>query len=124
MKGTSRQATLLMAAAAAGAVLAGTPALAQDSSEIIINAPIRDSLHQRGSMRGLKSQRATLSSLVRYSDLDLASPAGATTLRNRVQRASRAICRRLVEIIPDGTPDGADCVEETSASASDSVQAL
>lgn len=49
------------------------------------------------SRTGIQNQRVQLSHNVSYSDLDLATPSGASELKARVHGAADAVCDRLAQ---------------------------
>src|SRR6476646_10806949 len=98
-------------AAATCVVLGSTPAIAQDygsygptaysgpPEEVIVIAP-RERFREQGGSLNLPPERVSLSTRVRYDDLDLLSWDGAQTLRFRVREAARHVCRHLAEAYP------------------------
>jgi UrcA family protein len=98
-------------AAAAGVMLGAAPALAQDyggygpaaysgpPEDVIVVAP-RERFREQGGTLDLPPDKVSLSTRVRYDDLDLLTWDGAQTLRARVREAARRVCRHLAEAYP------------------------
>ncbi len=101
---------LALAAGAAGALLAGSAAIAQDTDnynqaaynheateQVIVVAPtIRE---DRSNAFGVLN-RVSMSRPVSYHDLDLTTRDGARELRERVRDTARDICQQLAEEYP------------------------
>ena len=98
-------------AAAAGLLLGAGPAAAQDyggygpsaysgpPEDVIVVAP-RERFREQGGSLDLPPAKVSLSTRVRYDDLDLLSWDGEQTLRARVREAARHVCRHLAEAYP------------------------
>jgi len=81
-----------------GLVISSATAFGQDSSsqEVMIRgAPVVTT--EGWSRTGIQNQRLQLSENISYSDLNLATPAGASELKARLHDAANAICNRLAE---------------------------
>jgi UrcA family protein len=97
--------------AVAGALLGTSPAVAQDyggygpaaysgpPEDVIVVAP-RERFREQGGSLDLPPDKVSLSTRVRYDDLDLLTWDGAQTLRARVREAARHVCRHLAEAYP------------------------
>ena len=105
----------MMSAAACLAALWGTAAAAQPVPETVVTGEIEQA--------PLRDDAELVSTVVRYSDLDLASAAGIDSLHRRVHRAATRIC-------VDPTPQplelrqaGLTCRDGAIAGAQDQVAA-
>jgi UrcA family protein len=99
---------------AAGLLLSATPGAAQPygayaappPEEVIVTAPRPNLPNFReeggGGLRSMDvpPERVSLTTHVRYDDLDLTAPDGAYELRRRVRTAARQVCRNLAEAYP------------------------
>lgn len=113
---------LALAASAAGALLAGSAALAQDTDnyneaaysadpteQVIVVAP--DIREDRSGAFGLLN-KVSMSRPVSYHDLDLTTRDGARELRDRVRDTARDICQQLAEEYPyKQQPGSTKCYE-------------
>jgi UrcA family protein len=84
--------------AAAGAVLAGAPALAQTVDELTVTGRL-----------GPDGEPSSLSRAVSYADLDLTSPADRDVLKARIRDTARDLCDELGENNPSYTPIAPSC---------------
>jgi UrcA family protein len=122
---SARTAALL--AGAAGLLFLAAPALAQDygpppddayasapPDEVIVQAPrLRFRSEQSGpSSLDLPPEKVSLSTAVRYDDLDLASWQGARELRYRVHVAAHRVCGQLAEAFPVYQLNGTRCYRD------------
>src|SRR5690242_17060413 len=88
---------------------AAAPALAQDYSDdsnLTVTAP---RFHVEGNRMRSVPERVSLSTNVRYDDLDLRSYRGAHTLRGRVREAAQSVCAQLAEAYPFYQLNGTSC---------------
>lgn len=105
----------VVAAAAAALLAAASPASAQPygaagtyatpPEEVIVTAPRPHAQFREEGGGGLRSmdvppEKVSLTTHVRYDDLDLLSPEGAHELRARVRAAAHGVCRDLAEAYP------------------------
>jgi len=105
----------LAALAAATALCAGAPALAQ-----VYDRGSVDELTVTGRLPG---QRAySLSEAVSYADLDLTRYSDRETLRLRVNDTARRICTRLNQESPNRANMGHSCQENAVRGAMDQVR--
>lgn len=110
---------LLVAASAAGVMLAAPTVSAQDyydeaaydrpNEEIIVQAPEYYRHQQRDSATGAPIVDVAMSREVRFDDLDLRSGWGARALRTRVSATARRLCDRLNVRFPASSADSPDC---------------
>jgi UrcA family protein len=131
MPSSTKYCTLLLAGAF-GAVLAASPAFAQDvsgygygqSDEIVVTAP---HFHAETSPLNGPIEKVSLSNAVRYDDLDLRTWQGARTLKWRVRMEARNICRTLADAYPVeravGTSCYKDAVENGTVRADEAIMA-
>ena len=94
-------------AGALGLVFGSVAASAQDyDQDIIVSAPRFEAAPQR--LNG-PLEKVSLSTRVRYDDLDLRSWRGARELRLRVRDAAQDTCMRLAEAYPVYQQSGTSC---------------
>lgn len=98
------------ALASAALVLSSTPAFSQhtssDTSEVRIEAARSVERIGRSSTTGAPIEIVQLTRRVNYSDLDLATQAGAHELEKRIKETSREACGQLDKLYPVGTSEG------------------
>ena len=102
----------LAVAAAAVAVAYGASA-AEPATEVIVEAPkIAHSTEHVASL-GARVQVASVRYRVSYGDLNLATPAGAQVLEQRIHEAAARACKDIDAIIAPGPPtqDNPPCVK-------------
>jgi UrcA family protein len=120
--------TAALLAGAAGMLFLAAPALAQDygpppdegayasgpPEEVIVQAPrLRFRAEQSGPRSlDLPPEKVSLSTAVRYDDLDLASWEGARELRARVHRAAHHVCGQLADAFPVYQLNGTRCYRD------------
>jgi UrcA family protein len=119
MSGVSRKipTAALIAVAVAGLLSTAAPVSAQPygaygtyeasppPEEVIVTAPRPHAQFREEGGGGLRSmdvppEKVSLTTHVRYDDLDLMSPDGARELRTRVREAAHGVCRDLTEAYP------------------------
>jgi UrcA family protein len=83
-----------LVALAAGVAFADGFASAQPVREVIVEAP-------RPERGGGSGELASVRLRVGYADIDLATPAGAAMLEQRIREAARRACRDLEILYPD-----------------------
>lgn len=109
----------------AAAVVAGG-ALAQQPEDLVVTVSasrvVTTDTGQRSAI-GAPIKGLSLSYKVNYSDLNLATPAGAAELEKRVNGASKAACAELGRLYPDSTPRDAECTKATVKAAMVEVHA-
>jgi UrcA family protein len=103
--------TLRAALIAAALGFAASPALAQDygysdGENIIVTAP---RFHEEGNPMRAVPEKVSLSTQVRYDDLDLRSWRGERTLRWRVRDAAQDVCTQLAQAYPLRQAPGTSC---------------
>jgi len=114
----------LLCAAAAGALFAAAPAGAQQPGDAYaysngpetVTVAVPRARPQRSDI-GAPIRDVAISRDVRYDDLDLASPAGARTLRHRIEYTARTLCQRLDVAYPVATADSPPCYRSAVAGA-------
>lgn len=104
--------SLLRTALVAGALgFAAMPALAQDdgysgNESVTVTAP---RFHVEGNRMRPVPEKVSLSTQVRYDDLDLRSRRGAHSLRLRVRDAAQDVCGQLADAYPFYQLNGTSC---------------
>jgi len=126
--------TLSALAVAAALTQTGAPAFAADpvklsntvSEQVTVVAPrvVRERVHGLPDERGGMGyyDLLTLTDQVGYSDLNLARPADARTLENRIGEAANQICERLADVRP-AERKSRECVHDAIEGAMDEAQA-
>jgi UrcA family protein len=101
---------------AVGIVAASSQALAQDISEVIIQAerPTKVVVG-RSSATGAPIEVITLTRRVNFADLDIKTVAGATELETRVSETAKDACKQLDSLYP--LIKDADCVKRATDGA-------
>jgi len=105
---------LFTSAVAAGAACLAIPAMAEDenapSETVIVTAP---RFHVDGATRmNTMPERVSLSTSVRYDDLDLTSREDAYVLRGRIREAARSVCAELRDAYPFRPLNGTSCYRD------------
>jgi UrcA family protein len=102
----------VLLAGAFGLAFAASSAMAQDNGysgmeEVPVYAPHYS--YQPGAPLNVLPEKISLSSAVRYDDLDLRSWQGARELRRRIRREAVAVCVQLADDYPVYTIPGPSC---------------
>jgi len=109
-----------IAALAVGVFLGGAAsAQVSDLGGVTVTAP---RVIGRGA-GGIPIERVSMSATVRYSDLNLKTPQGASALDIRVKDAAASLCKNLEADYPIGTPDAFTCAKEAVTNAAAQVRA-
>lgn len=124
MKLRSASTLALLTATAMGALLTASAVHAQDytaddqaayqtgpGEEVIVTAP-RYHPHYPSDLSGHIQDKTTLSTNVRYDDLDLTTRGGAHELRARVRDAAADVCGELADRYPYKMADGKSCYRD------------
>jgi UrcA family protein len=91
------------------------PAPASYEERVPVEAP---RIHvEPGARFGDVPEKLSMTSYVRYDDLDLTTRDGARELRARVREEARAVCRGLIEAYPVHTIQGQSCYKDASDNA-------
>jgi len=91
---------LTLSVAAAAAALAFAASVAEPVTEVIVEAPKITHTGDRAPPLGTPIDIASIRYRVSYGDLNLATPAGAKTLEERVNDAARQACKQLEASLP------------------------
>lgn len=102
--------TLHIALATIGALVGGGPSLAQQTPEVIVEAPHVEKTTQVGPM-GQRIPALSIVYKVSYSDLNLATHSGAVELEKRVKDSATKACQQLAKLYPESTEGATPCVE-------------
>ena len=97
----------LFASAIGLAFSAATPVYAQDDESITVNAPRFH--NSEGTRLNGPLERVSLSSSVRYGDLNLRTRSGARELKLRVRDEAQNVCTRIAEAYPVREATGSSC---------------
>jgi UrcA family protein len=102
--------TLHIALATIGALVVGSPTLAQQSSEVIVEVPHVEKTTQPGPM-GQRMPALSIVYKVNYADLNIATHSGAVELEKRIRDSATQACRQLKELYPETVEGKTPCVE-------------
>jgi UrcA family protein len=102
--------TLHIALATIGALVVGGPSLAQQTAEVIVEAPRVEKTTQPGPM-GRPMPALSIVYRVNYSDLNLATHSGAVELEKRVKDSATKACDQLAKLYPETTEGATGCVQ-------------
>ena len=109
-------------AAALGVAMASALALAQQATEVTVEAA-REAPLPKQTYGGIRVEEVTLKRRVSYSDLDLTTQAGTAALEKRVQETARAACKELDRLYPLTAPGGDSCYKKALDDAMAQVHA-
>lgn len=115
---TSRLVTLALAAA--GTAIAYGARAGEPVTEVIVEAPKVVHTSQKVPPLGAGIDIASVRYRVSYADLNIATPAGAKTLEERINDAAKRACAQLESAAPAGsTPIASDppCIKTAVAGA-------
>ena len=102
--------TLHIALATIGALVVGGPSLAQQTPEVIVEAPHVEKTTQVGPM-GRRIPALSIVYKVSYADLNLATHSGAVELEKRIKDSATKACQQLAKLYPESTEGATPCVE-------------
>jgi UrcA family protein len=103
-------ATLHSALAMIGALVVGGPSLAQQATEITVEAPHVEKTTQPGAM-GRRVPALSIVYKVDFADLNIATHSGAVELERRVRDSATKACTQLAKLYPESTEGETPCVE-------------
>ena len=96
----SRARGLALSAAAAAVALACAASAAEPVTEVIVEAPKITHTGDRAAPLGTPIDLASIRYRVSYADLNIATPAGAKTLEERINDAAKRACKQLESSLP------------------------
>jgi len=102
--------TLHIALATIGGLVVGGPSLAQQTPEVIVEAPHVEKTTQTGPM-GQRIPARSIVYKVSYADLNLATHSGAVELEKRIKDSATKACQQLAKLYPESTEGATPCVE-------------
>ena len=106
----SKIGTLPFALTTLGFLLVGATSLAQQTSQVIVEAP-RVEKSTQTAPPGKPRETLSIIYKVDYSDLNLATHSGAVELQNRIKDSAKRACQQLATLYP-GTIEGeTPCVQ-------------
>jgi UrcA family protein len=108
--------TLHIALATIGALVVGGPSLAQQTPEVIVEAPHVEKTTQAGPM-GQRLPALSIVYKVSYSDLNLATHSGAVELEKRIKDSATKACQQLAKLYPETAEGDTPCVQGAVNSA-------
>ncbi len=88
---------------AAGLVLTSAAAVAQTTTEIIVEAPRVERTNERTTV-GAPIDVISVTHRVSYKDINIGTHAGAKALEQRVSDAAKAACKEIDKLYPLMTP--------------------
>jgi len=100
-----------LALVAIGFAIAGGPVVAQQVSEIIVEAPRAVTQQVGRTPTGVPVELITLTRRVSYADLHLAQSADAATLEARINATAKEACKQLDTLYPL-LPSDPECVKK------------
>ncbi len=99
---TGRARGLALSAAAAAIAIACAASAAEPVTEVIVEAPKITHTGQKAQPLGATVDLASIRYRVSYGDLNLATPAGASTLEARINDAAKRACKQIDDTLPPG----------------------
>jgi len=97
--------------------LAAGIAVAQKTPEVMVQATRLVETNTARSPSGVPISNISLAYGVNYSDLDLASHAGALELEKRVSNAALAACKEISRQYPEALPKEPECAKAATDKA-------
>jgi UrcA family protein len=88
---------------AAGLVLTSAAAVAQTTTEIVVEAPRVERTNERSTI-GAPIDIISVTHRVTYKDIDISTHSGAKVLEQRVADAAKAACKEIDKLYPLSTP--------------------
>ena len=113
---------LSLAAVAAGFAIASGTAVAQQPTEIIVEAPRVQRTAEHGPAGG-PIDIISVTHRVSYRDIDIGTHSGALVLEQRIKDAAKAACKEIEKLYPLAAPVPSDPPCEKSATDKAMVQA-
>jgi UrcA family protein len=107
---------LHIALATIGALVVGGPSLAQQTPEVIVEAPHVEKTAQVGPM-GQRMPALSIVYKVNYADLNLGTHSGAVELEKRIKDSATKACQQLAKLYPETTEGDTPCVQGAVKSA-------
>jgi UrcA family protein len=103
--------TLHIAVGAISGVVASWPGLAQQTPEVLVEAPHVEST----SVKGVPALSIVYK--VSYADLNLATHSGATELQKRVKDSATKACAQLAKLYPNTVESDPPCAQAATKNA-------
>ena len=105
-----------VALATVGFLSASGLCLAEQTSEIMVEAPHVEKTKQPGEM-GQQLTAISIVNRVSFADLNLGTHSGAVELQKRIKESATKICAQLVKLYPESSEGGTPCVQGAIKSA-------
>lgn len=99
-------------------------ALAEDLGDVTVQASRVEVAQVGRTSSGLPIVELTVSHVVRYADLDLATSAGMAELQDRLERAARHGCSEISFANPLAQPGDSLCARQAAEEAMVRVRAM
>lgn len=118
---------LALSAAAAAVAIACAASAAEPLTEVIVEAPKIVHTGEKAQPLGAAVDLASIRYKVSYGDLNLATPAGASTLEARINDAAKRACKQLEDSLPPGSfaaPNDPPCVKTAVEGAMKQARAV
>jgi len=116
---------LLRSASAVAIAVMATAAVAQSSTQLpeVKVAADKPIVTQGRTPAGQRVEMVTLSRVVNYADINIATASGAAVLKQRVSDNAKAVCEDIAKLYPL-PPSGTElCIEKAMKAATPQVQA-
>jgi UrcA family protein len=117
MKTVTNRKLALMAPLALLGAMATNVVCAEELTQVTVTATRPTTQVAGKSTIGADVQVISMSGTVKYSDIDIATRAGAAVLETRVKAAAKAECEELDKHYPLTTPDADRCTKEAVRNA-------
>ena len=90
--------------------MVGGPSLAQQTPEVVVEAPRAEKTTQRGPM-GRPMPVLSIVYRVSYADLNIATHSGALELETRIKDSAKKACDQLAKLYPESVEGATPCVQ-------------
>jgi UrcA family protein len=107
---------LPLATLSAGMILASSAAFADENSQVTVAAE-RPTVSTKHIHNGMPEEVVSITHKVSYSDLNLATRAGAMELETRIKDSAKAICARLDALDPQSKSENPNCTKSATDAA-------
>jgi UrcA family protein len=101
---------LHLAFATIGCLAMGGASLAQQATEVTVEAPHVEKTTQPGAM-GKRIPTLSIVYKVSYADLNLGTHSGAVELEKRIKESATKACDQLAKLYPETTETSSGCVQ-------------
>jgi UrcA family protein len=112
-----------LAAAAAGLAITSGAVAAEQTNEIIVEAPHIERTAERAPSTGSPIDIISVTHRVSYRDIDIGTSSGAKVLEQRIKDAAKAACKEIDTLYPLKKPLQGDLTCEKAATDKAMLQA-